>query len=159
MHNLPEGWDSDLEGLFKEETKPIATRSASGLVMNTLAPRVRSLAGGSADLSPSTKTILSEGGDYSAADYRARNLHFGIREHAMGAIASGMARHGGVIPYTATFLIFYDYMRPPVRLAGLKFRELFQWLSASLGSASRSTGSAQAALPPPSDFADVGWVC
>lgn len=117
--DLPEGWDSDLDGLFDGESKPIATRSASGLVMNALAPRIHSLAGGSADLAPSTKTMLSEGGDYGAADYRARNLHFGIREHAMGAIASGMARHGGVIPYTATFLVFYDYMRPPVRLAAM----------------------------------------
>ena len=133
---LPEGWDSDLDGLFREETKPIATRSASGLVMNALAPRVRSLVGGSADLSPSTKTMLSEGGDYSAADYRARNLHFGIREHAMGAIASGMARHGGVIPYTATFLIFYDYMRPPVRLAammGLRVIYIFTHDSVGVG--------------------------
>ena len=134
--DLPEGWDSDLGDLFKEETKPIATRSASGLVMNALAPRIRSLVGGSADLAPSTKTLLSEGGDYGAADYRARNLHFGIREHAMGAIASGMARHGGVIPYTATFLIFYDYMRPPVRLAammGLRVIYIFTHDSVGVG--------------------------
>ena len=134
--DLPEGWDSDLDGLFKKETKPIATRSASGLVMNALAPRIRSLVGGSADLAPSTKTLLSEGGDYGAADYRARNLHFGIREHAMGAIASGMARHGGVIPYTATFLIFYDYMRPPVRLAammGLRVIYIFTHDSVGVG--------------------------
>jgi len=133
---LPEGWDSDLDGLFDGESNPIATRSASGLVMNALAPRIRSLVGGSADLAPSTKTILSEGGDYSAADYRARNLHFGIREHAMGAIASGMARHGGVIPYTATFLVFYDYMRPPVRLAammGLRVIYIFTHDSVGVG--------------------------
>jgi len=117
--DLPEGWDSGLDNLFKEETKPVATRSASGLVMNALAPKIRSLVGGSADLSPSTKTELKEGGDYGSGDYRARNLHFGVREHAMGAIASGMARHGGIIPFTGTFLIIYDYMRPPVRLAAM----------------------------------------
>ena len=134
--DLPEGWDTELDGLFQEETKPIATRSASGLVMNALAPRIRSLVGGSADLAPSTKTMLSDGGDYSAADYRARNLHFGIREHAMGAIASGMARHGGIIPYTATFLVFYDYMRPPVRLAammGLRVIYIFTHDSVGVG--------------------------
>ncbi len=134
--DLPAGWDNDLDGLFKGETKPIATRSASGLVMNALAPRVRSLIGGSADLAPSTKTLLSEGGDYNAADYRGRNLHFGIREHAMGAIASGMARHGGIIPYTTTFLVFYDYMRPPVRLAammGLRVIYIFTHDSVGVG--------------------------
>jgi len=77
------------------------------------------LMGGSADLAPSTKTILKDKGHYSFEEYGGHNMHFGIREHAMGAIANGMALHGGIIPYTATFLIFYDYMRPPVRLAAL----------------------------------------
>jgi transketolase len=80
--------------------------------------------GGSADLAPSTKTLLKDHGDYGfgdyeVADYAGRNMHFGVREHAMGAIAGGMALHGGIIPYTGTFLIFYDYMRPPVRLGAL----------------------------------------
>jgi len=134
--DLPEGWDSDLDGLFKNETRPVATRSASGLVMNALAPKIRSLVGGSADLSPSTKTELKEGGDYGSGDYRARNLHFGVREHAMGAIAGGMARHGGIIPFTGTFLVFYDYMRPPVRLAammGLRVIYIFSHDSVGLG--------------------------
>ena len=134
--DLPEGWDSDLDGLFQNETKPVATRSASGLVMNVLAPKIRSLVGGSADLSPSTKTELKEGGDYGFGNYRARNLHFGVREHAMGAIASGMARHGGIIPFTGTFLIFYDYMRPPVRLAammGLRVIYIFSHDSVGMG--------------------------
>ena len=134
--DLPEGWDSDLDGLFQNETRPVATRSASGLVMNALAPKIRSLVGGSADLSPSTKTELKEGGDYGSGDYGARNLHFGVREHAMGAIASGMARHGGIIPFTGTFLIFYDYMRPPVRLAammGLRVIYIFSHDSVGLG--------------------------
>ena len=86
--DLPAGWDSDLDNLFKEETKPVATRSASGLVLNILASRIRSLIGGSADLAPSTKTGLKDGGEYGPDNYRARNLHFGVREHAMGAIAS-----------------------------------------------------------------------
>ncbi|MEE9365593.1 MAG: transketolase [Dehalococcoidales bacterium] len=134
--DLPEDWDSALDSLFRGETKPIATRSASGLVMNALAPRIRSLVGGSADLSPSTKTNLSDYGDYNPDDYGARNLHFGVREHAMGAIASGMALHGGIIPFTATFLIFYDYMRPSVRLAammGLRVVYIFSHDSVGLG--------------------------
>ena len=117
--DLPEGWDHDLADLFKAEDKPIATRTASGRVMNAIAPKVHSLMGGAGDLAPSTRTILKDKGDYGADDYGGHNIHFGVREHAMGAIANGMALHGGIIPYTATFLIFYDYMRPPVRLAAL----------------------------------------
>jgi transketolase len=116
---LPQGWQEGLSGLFKGEDKPIATRVASGQVMNAIAARVHALMGGSADLAPSTKTILKDMGDFNAVSYGGHNMHFGVREHAMGAIANGMALHGGVIPYTATFLIFYDYMRPPVRLAAL----------------------------------------
>ncbi len=116
---LPDGWDGGLDSLFSAEEKPIATRVASGRVMNAIAARVHSLVGGSADLAPSTKTTLEGKGDLTADDYRGHNMHFGVREHAMSAIASGMALHGGIIPYTATFLIFYDYMRPPVRLAAL----------------------------------------
>jgi len=133
---LPAGWDNGLDDLFKEETKPMATRSASGLVLNALAPRIRSLMGGSADLAPSTKTELKDGGDYSADSYHGRNLRFGVREHVMGAIASGMALHGGIIPYTGTFLVFYDYMRPPVRLAammGLRVIYIFSHDSMGLG--------------------------
>ena len=117
--DLPAGWDNALDNLFKAEAKPIATRAASGLVMNTLATKIHSLMGGSADLAPSTKTILNDKGHFGADNYGGNNLHFGVREHAMGAVANGMALHGGIIPYTATFLIFYDYMRPPVRLAAL----------------------------------------
>ena len=134
--DLPEGWDSELAGLFKGETKPIATRTASGRVMNAIAPTVRSLVGGSADLAPSTKTTLKDYGDYGFSNYRGRNLHFGVREHAMGAIASGLALHGGIIPYTGTFLVFYDYMRPPVRLAammGLRVIYVFSHDSVGLG--------------------------
>ncbi len=134
--DLPEGWDDDLAGLFKAQDKPISTREASGRVMNAIAQKIHSLVGGSADLAPSTKTTLKDYGHYGFEDYRGRNLHFGVREHAMGATASGMALHGGIIPYTATFLIFYDYMRPPVRLAammGLRVIYIFTHDSAGLG--------------------------
>jgi transketolase len=132
--DLPQGWDTGLEGLFSNQEKPIATRAASGQVLNTIAPYLHSLMGGSADLSPSTKTIMKDRGDYSAEDYNGHNMHFGIREHAMGAIANGMALHGGVIPYAATFLVFYDYMRAPVRLAALmKLRVVFVFTHDSVG--------------------------
>jgi len=117
--NLPRDWDRDLADLFPPSDKSMSTREASGRVMNAIAGSIPALIGGSADLAPSTKTILKDYADYSSQDYSGRNIHFGVREHAMGAIASGMALHGGIIPYTATFLVFYDYMRPPVRLAAL----------------------------------------
>jgi transketolase len=117
--DLPDGWDSGLNSLFSGDEKPLATREASGRVMNAIAEKVHSFMGGSADLAPSTKTFLKDRGDYGFADYCGHNMHFGVREHAMGAIASGMALHGGIIPYAGTFLVFYDYMRPPVRMAAL----------------------------------------
>lgn len=134
--DLPEGWDKDLNGLFKTGDKPIATRSASGQVMNLVATRVHSLMGGSADLAPSTKTILKDKGDFGIDNYCGRNMRFGVREHAMGSITSGMALHGGIIPYTATFLVFSDYMRPPMRLAammGLRVVYIFSHDSVGLG--------------------------
>ncbi len=134
--SLPEGWDSDLAGLFQPGDKPVSTREASGRVMNAIARRVHALVGGAADLAPSTKTILKNHEDYAVNEYRGHNLHFGVREHAMGAIANGMALHRGVIPFTATFLIFYDYMRPPVRLAaltGLRVVYIFSHDSVGLG--------------------------
>ena len=134
--DLPEGWDNDLAGLFQSGDKPVATRVASGQVMNTIAPRVHSLMGGSGDLAPSTKTILKDKGDFEADNYLGSNMHFGVREHAMGGIASGMALHSGIIPYTATFLVFSDYMRPPMRLAammGLRVIYIFSHDSVALG--------------------------
>ncbi len=133
---LPDGWDQGLNNLFRPTNGPIATRAASGTIMNTIAKRVYSLVGGSADLAPSTKTLLKDQGHFGAEDYRGRNIHFGVREHAMGAIASGMSLHGGIIPYTGTFLVFYDYMRPPVRLAammGIQVIYLFSHDSVGLG--------------------------
>ncbi|MGA0601133.1 transketolase [Caulobacter sp. KR2-114] len=116
---LPDGWDADIPS-FAADPKGIATREASGKVLNAVATRYAWLIGGSADLSPSTKTRLEfEGaGDFEAASYGGRNLHFGVREHAMGSIANGLAL-SNLRPYTGTFLIFSDYMRPPTRLAAL----------------------------------------
>ncbi len=131
---LPAGWDAELEGLFQAGDKSMATRDSSGLVQNHLAGKIPALLGGSADLAPSNKTRLKEGGDFGADDYSGRNLHFGIREHAMGSVASGMALHGGLIPYTATFLVFYDYMRPAVRLAALMgLRVIYIYTHDSIG--------------------------
>ncbi|WP_175975112.1 transketolase [Burkholderia sp. BCC1047] len=130
---LPDRWDRDIP-VFPADPKGMATRVASGEVLNALASRVPSLVGGSADLNPSTFTALTGLGDFEAAGMSAldrqgsdgggwsrggRNLHFGVREHAMGAILNGLAAHGGILPFGATFLIFSDYMRPPIRLAAL----------------------------------------
>ncbi|MFC1939741.1 transketolase [Chloroflexota bacterium] len=132
--DLPEGWDSDLADLFQKQYKPVATREASGLVMNAIAKKVPSFIGGSADLAPSNKTTLKNHGDYSFENYGGNNMHFGVREHAMGSIASGMSLHGGVIPFTSTFLVFYDYMRPPVRLAALMgLRVIYVFTHDSIG--------------------------
>ena len=116
---LAEGWDRDLAELFKSSDRPVATREASGQVMNAIVQKVHAFTGGSADLAPSTKTTLKDHGSYGFEEYCGHNMHFGVREHAMGAIANGMALHGGTIPYTATFLTFSDYMRPPIRLGAL----------------------------------------
>ena len=132
--NLPAGWVHDLSTMFKSPGKPIATREASGLVMNEIAKKVHAFTGGSADLAPSTKTLLKDRGDFGVEDNVDHNMHFGIREHAMGAIANGMSLHGGTIPYTATFMIFYDYMRPPIRLAALMgIRVIYVFTHDSIG--------------------------
>ncbi|MDQ7029831.1 MAG: transketolase [Ardenticatenia bacterium] len=114
---LPDGWDADLP-TFEPGTH-VATRAASGNVLDTLAPRVRNLIGGSADLTPSNKTKFTGATLFHRDDYSGRYLHFGVREHAMGAILNGMAYHGGLRPYGGTFLVFSDYMRPAIRLAAL----------------------------------------
>lgn len=97
----------------------MATRSASGKVLNAIKDHLPTLIGGSADLAPSTKTLLDGEGAFCLEDCGGRNMHFGVREHAMGAIVNGMALHGGVIPYGATFLVFSDYMRPALRLSAI----------------------------------------
>jgi transketolase len=130
---LPAGWDKDIP-LFPPDAKGLSTREASGKIMNAIAQNLPALTGGSADLDPSTKTALkglgdfnppsrkdqdTQGSDGGGWSYAGRNLHFGVREHAMGAIANGLAAHGGIMPYGSTFLIFSDYMRPAIRLAAL----------------------------------------
>jgi transketolase len=115
---LPAGWDQGLPE-FPSDSKGMATRVASGKVLNALAERIPELMGGSADLAPSTKTIISGSPAFQAGSPEGRNFHFGVREHAMGAVVNGMVLHGGVIPYGATFLVFSDYMRPSVRLSAL----------------------------------------
>mgnify|MGYP000897105811 FL=1 len=99
--------------------KPIATRNASGEVLNRLSKIMPNLIGGSADLSPSTKTIMNDRGHFSAENYSGSNLHFGVREHAMAAIGNGLALHGGLIPYVSTFFVFSDYMKSSMRLSAL----------------------------------------
>jgi transketolase len=145
---LPEGWDAGIP-VFPPDPKGMATRVASGKALNAICRKLPSLIGGSADLDPSTKTALEALGDFdnprdeagnlqgSAGggwSYAGRNLHFGVREHAMGSIANGLAAHGGIIPFTATFLIFSDYMRPPIRLAAMmEQRVIFVFTHDSIG--------------------------
>ncbi len=116
---LPEGWDAALPTFTLKDTPPQATRAASGKVLNAIAARLPELIGGSADLAGSTNVVFKNGGDVAAGSWGARNIHFGVREHAMGAILNGLALHRGVRPVGSTFLIFSDYMRPPIRLAAL----------------------------------------
>jgi transketolase len=115
--SLPPGWDADLPDFA--DGKPIATRAAFGQVLNAVAPRLPTLMGGSADLSPSNNTAIKGAHDFQKGVRDGRYLRFGVREHAMGAILSGLALHGGVRPYGGTFLVFADYMRPSIRLAAL----------------------------------------
>ena len=115
---LPEGWQDALPH-FGVEDVPVATRAVGGSVMASLAPVLPELVGGSADLHPSTKTYLSDFAAVRKGEYGGRNLHFGIREHAMGGIISGISLHGGFRPFGSTFLVFSDYMRPSIRLAAM----------------------------------------
>jgi len=130
---LPQGWDATIP-VFAADAKGLATRVASGRVLQAIAPKLPGLIGGSADLNPSTQTEIKDAGDFqgshgAACDrqgsaggcwgYAGRNLHFGVREHGMGAIMNGLAAHGGIIPFGGTFLVFSDYLRPSIRLAAL----------------------------------------
>ena len=117
-NRLPEGWDKDLP-VFPADEKGIATRSASGKIINALSSKLPELFGGSADLAPSTNTWMTSFPAFAADCREGRNIHFGVREHGMGSAVNGMAYHGGVIPFGATFMVFSDYMRPPVRLSAL----------------------------------------
>ncbi|MEJ2679348.1 MAG: transketolase [Gemmatimonadota bacterium] len=115
---LPSAWEKDLP-TFNEDDGPLATRNVNSAVLNGVARQMSELVGGAADLAPSTKTLISPGGDFSVRQPAGRNIHFCVREHAMGAILNGMSLHGGLRPFGATFLIFSDYMRPPMRLAAM----------------------------------------
>jgi transketolase len=117
-NDLPEGWEEHLPK-FENATKPMATRQASGEVINAIAGALPMLIGGSADLSPSNNTDIKDGGSFEPDSYDGRILHFGIREHAMGACLSGISLNGGLIPYGGTFMCFSDYMKPAIRLAAL----------------------------------------
>ena len=114
---LPPGWTASLPQ-FLPEGGDLATRGASGKILNAVASLLPTLIGGSADLAPSNDTILKDSGDFHQTP-SGKNFHFGVREHAMGAVLNGMALHGGIRPYGATFLVFSDYMRPSIRLAAL----------------------------------------
>ncbi len=116
--DLPAGWEKTLPD-FTSENGNVASRAASGSVINAIGPALPELIGGSADLTGSNLTNVKNAGIFSATQRSGRNFHFGIREHAMGAVMNGMALHGGIIPYGGTFLVFADYMRPAIRLAAL----------------------------------------
>jgi transketolase len=146
--DLPDGWDGAIPA-FSPADKPIATRAAGGKVLNAIAARVPEIVGGSADLNPSTETALKGAGDFQSPatagrshqgavggewSYAGRNVHYGVREHAMAAISSGLALHGGVIPFSATFFTFADYMRPAIRLAALMgLRSIYVFTHDSIG--------------------------
>ncbi len=136
---LPADFAADVPK-WKPEDKPLATRAAGGQIMNALAKRVHNLMGGSADLNPSTNTALKGEGDFQNSElggpssqgavggvwgYAGRNIAFGVREHAMGAAVNGMAAHGGLLPFSATFLVFSDYMKPSIRLGALSRLKVF----------------------------------
>jgi len=129
---LPKGWDAALP-VFKPEGK-MATRQASGKVLNAIADKLPTLIGGAADLAPSTETNMKEYDSFTVEKRDGRNFHFGIREHAMGSALNGMALTKGIIPFGATFLMFSEYMRPPIRLAAImKIRPIFVYTHDSIG--------------------------
>ena len=129
---LPAGWDDDLP-TFKPGDS-VATRAAAGKAQNALAKRVPNLIGGDADLGGSTKTVIGGGGSFDGQTGAGRNIHFGVREHAMGSICNGMDYHGGVRPFAATFFCFSDYMRPSVRIAALNGQPIiYVWTHDSIG--------------------------
>jgi transketolase len=115
---LPPAWDDNLPH-FAADEKGMATRASSGKALNAVAQALPELFGGSADLAPSTNTLIKDEKDFEKNQYDGRNLRFGVREHGMGTIVNGLAYHGGFRPYGATFLIFTDYMRPAIRLSAL----------------------------------------
>jgi transketolase len=130
---LPDGWEGAVRR-FEPADGPMATRTASGKVLGGLAAGLPTLLGGSADLAPSTKTLIEGEPDFGPLERTGRNIRFGVREHAMAAMVNGMALHGIVVPYCATFLVFADYMRPSLRLAALmQTRSIFLFTHDSIG--------------------------
>jgi transketolase len=130
---LPDGWKDALP-VFKASDPKMATRQASGKVLNAIAAKLPNLIGGAADLSPSTETNLKEYDSFTSENRSGRNFHFGIREHAMGSALNGMALTKGVVPFGATFLMFSEYMRPPIRLAAImKISPIFVYTHDSIG--------------------------
>lgn len=130
---LPEGWEKALPA-FPNDGKKLATRQASGKTLNALAKVIPNLIGGSADLAPSNNTFLNGYAEFSKEHYEGRNFHFGVREHAMGSALNGMAMYGGVIAYGGTFMVFSDYLRPTIRIAGLSHvRPIFVLTHDSIG--------------------------
>ncbi|MCX7853896.1 MAG: hypothetical protein N2383_14105, partial [Caldilineales bacterium] len=138
---LPQGWADGLPE-FPADPKGMATRASSGKVLNAIAAKLPDLMGGSADLAPSTNTWLLNSPAFTAEDRTGRNIHFGVREHGMAAIVNGIAYHGGVVPFGATFLVFSDYLRPTLRLAAISH------LGFDLG-LHPLTASASARMAPP----------
>lgn len=130
---LPKGWDADLP-VFKASDPKVATRVASGKALNALADKIPYLIGGAADLAPSTETNLKKFDSFTSENRVGRNFHFGIREHAMGSAMVGMSLTAGVIPFGATFLMFSEYQRPPIRLASImKISPVFVYTHDSIG--------------------------
>ncbi len=133
---LPQGWEKKLPSFRVSDGKDgkLSTRVALGKTLNAVAKTLPTLMGGSADLAPSTETHLNDYDSFGPDDYAGRNFHFGVREHQMGAVLNGMAVTKGFIPYGATFLIFSDYMRPPIRLAAImKIKPIFIYTHDSIG--------------------------
>ncbi len=131
---LPEGWDSDLNVLVGTFEDAIATRAVSGKALHAIAPKLPRLIGGSADLAGSNNTMISGRGSFQPESPEGRNLHFGVREHGMGAVANGISAHGGLLPYGGTFLIFSDYMRGAVRVGALsELPAVWVWTHDSIG--------------------------
>jgi transketolase len=132
-NELPKGWDDDLP-VFTPNDGDMATRAASGKMINILAEKLPEMIGGSADLTPSNKTWINGSPAFQKNSEDGRNIHFGVREHSMAAIVNGMAAHGGVIPYCGTFLMFSDYMRPAIRLSALsEHRSIWVFTHDSIG--------------------------
>jgi transketolase len=132
--DLPDGWDAGLEGLYGTFTDPIATRAVSGKVLEALAPNLPRLIGGSADLAGSNNTMIAGRGSFQPETPEGRNLHFGVREHAMGSVINGISAHGGLLPYGGTFLVFSDYMRGAVRVGALSdLPAVWVWTHDSIG--------------------------